>query len=168
MRFTFYLIKSYLKALSDELLQRQKHEVIIDHEEFMTERYSQSSFRSSHLFPQSQLEEQPVESPDGTLVEPSIKSSVEPSVKPSVESSDEPLVESSDELSVEQSSKSSTSSPPSAHPSAPLISVSQSMRRPVSQSMKPSVKQSMSQLMRQLIRLAKFTKTATHVRCGIG
>jgi hypothetical protein len=37
MKFTFYLIKSFLKALSDELLQ--KHEVSIDHEEFMTERY---------------------------------------------------------------------------------------------------------------------------------
>jgi hypothetical protein len=48
MRFTSYVIKSFLKAPSNELLQRQKHEVSIDHEEFMIERYtliSESSLR---------------------------------------------------------------------------------------------------------------------------
>ncbi len=52
MRFTFYLIKEFLKAFSDELLQRQKHEVSIDHEEFMTERYT-SSFILSRSFASS-------------------------------------------------------------------------------------------------------------------
>jgi hypothetical protein len=50
MRFTSYLIKEFLKASSDEILQRQKHEIIIDHEEFMTERcilISESFYRSS-------------------------------------------------------------------------------------------------------------------------
>ncbi len=52
MKFTFYLIKSFLKASSDELLQ--KHEVSIDHEEFMTERYT-LIFGSSSLVPPRSL-----------------------------------------------------------------------------------------------------------------
>jgi predicted RNA-binding protein YlxR (DUF448 family) len=42
------------------------------------------------------------------------------------------------------------------------------MRRSMGQPMRSSVGQSMGQLKGQLIRLAKFTKTAIHVRCGIG
>ncbi len=155
MRFTFYLINSYLKELSDELLQRQKHEVIIDHEKFMTERYSQSSSSSEnqstdrHSFLITEnlkhfdelldelsneslnessdelSDESSDESLDEFSVESSVKLSVKSSVKLSVESSVKLLVESSDGLSVEQSFKSSISSFSSAHSSVSLISVNQ-------------------------------------------
>jgi hypothetical protein len=117
MRFTFYLINSYLKELSDELLQRQKHEVIIDHEEFMTERYSQSSSSENQSTdrqsfsitenlkhfdePRDELSnESLVESSNELSIESSVKFSVESSVKSSVESSLKSSVESPDETSV--------------------------------------------------------------------
>jgi hypothetical protein len=138
--------------------------------------------------PNSQPDEPPVEPPDEPSVEPSdgppvrlsdgppVRPSVEPSDEPSDEptvkppdespdeSLDEPLVESSDELSVELSFKSSTSPPRS---SAPLTPANQ----PRDQQFKPPRSSApltpVSQLMSQLIRLAKFTQTAIHRRCGI-
>jgi hypothetical protein len=106
----------------------------------------------------------------GRPVEPSVKPLVgQPSFKPpSPENQGRP---------VERSDGSSTLS---AHPSAPPASANQlgdqSFKPPrpsapltsVSQPMGSSVGQSMGQLKGQLTRLAKFTKTAIHVRCGIG
>jgi hypothetical protein len=102
-----------------------------------------------------------------------------PPVEPPVGPPDEALVEPSDGLSVEQSFKPSTSSPLPAHSSAPPTSINQSGGQPfkpfrpsapltsVSWPMSQSVGQSMRQRMRQLIRLAKFTRTPIHVRCDI-
>ncbi len=131
MRFTFYLMKEFLKAPSDEILQRQKHEVSIDHEEFMTERYT-SSLVSSRLL--SQKYSSPIfsrsfaPSSSSLSVDQSIKHSqsenqVFPSLAipqglliidnsnhvPIIENSEHPD-EPSDELSVEPSDKSQVES----------------------------------------------------------
>ncbi len=96
MRFTFYLIKFFLKAPSDELLQRQKHEVNIDHEEFMTARYtliSESSPSSPRLParppPVNQSGEQPDKQLDGQPDELSDDQPDDQSVDQPVKSPDE-------------------------------------------------------------------------------
>ncbi len=124
-------MKEFLKAPSDEILQRQKHEVSIDHEEFMTERYT-SSLVSSRLL--SQKYSSPIfsrsfaPSSSSLSVDQSIKHSqsenqVFPSLAipqglliidnsnhvPIIENSEHPD-EPSDELSVEPSDKSQVES----------------------------------------------------------
>jgi hypothetical protein len=177
MKFTSYVIKSFLKAPSDELLQRQKHEVSIDHEEFMTGRYTLISESSPRLpapptpvnQPGGQPGGQSDGQPDGQSLRQPTPSSPPPQNQSTVRQSppttenlehpDGPPDGLPDGLPggplIEQSFKPSTSPLPPAHPSAPPTPVNQ----PRGQQFKPPrpsapltpVSQPMGQPMRRLM-----------------
>jgi hypothetical protein len=193
IRFTFYLIKEFLKASSDEILQRQKHEVSIDHEEFMTERYiftleSSSpvsilsrSFASSppplsvnqsikHPQPENQVSSSLATSQGPLIIDNSEHVSITENSKHSVGPSDGPLVGQpplkppSPENQGRPVERSDEPSISSPRPIASLISFTQPGRQPTGQSMGQSVRRLMSQLVR---RSMNQSISDIHVRCGI-